>query len=285
MAPPRAASAHKQPVDRSFRLGGISSPLMRWALFQQVMQKLAVVREIDPHRDAAVYAERLLGLHPELFESIDGGPESVRARMAALTIARDHLREVMRLPDYVDELERSLAVMTMSAGSRLVRVTALAYILCTHEHREGLPIGYGLLDDCIAVRGAVLATPGRLPPGSLGRMMVTELLRIRYLGLALPREVLSQTEAALTSSAELAARARGLPNQTLEHAILQVIRQPPTRFPAELALPEPTEPIEVETIMHLLSAKLVELNGETMLFAFADGSQIRREADGVLHDA
>jgi hypothetical protein len=37
---------------------------MRWALFQQVMQKLAVVRQIDPHRDAAVYAERLLGLHP-----------------------------------------------------------------------------------------------------------------------------------------------------------------------------------------------------------------------------
>jgi hypothetical protein len=37
--------------------------------------------------------------------------------------------------------------------------------------------------------------------------------------------------------------------------------------------------------MHLLSAELVELNGETMVFAFADGSKLRREADGVLHDA
>lgn len=259
---------------------------MRWALFQQVMQKLAVVREIDPHRDAAVYAERLLGLHPELFARIDEGAQSVRARMAALTIARDHLREVMRLPEYVDELERSLGVATMSAGSRLVRVTALAYILSNHDlHRDGLPAGYGLLDDCIAVRGAVLATPGRRPPGSLGPFLVTELLRIRYLGLALPREMLCDTEAALTYSAQLAARARGLPNHTLERAILQIIQQPPTRFPAELPLPEPDEPIEVETVMHLLSAELVELGGETMLFAFADGSQIRREADGVLHDA
>jgi hypothetical protein len=259
---------------------------MRWALFQQVMQKLAVVREIDPHRDAAVYAERLLGLHPELFARIDGGPQSVRARMAALSIARDHLREVMRLADYVDELERSLAIATMSAGSRLVRVTALAYILCNHDlHREALPIGYGLLDACIAMRGAVLATPGRRPPGGLGRLLVNELLRIRYLGLALPREVLGETEAALTSSAVLAARARGLPNQTLERAILQVIQQPPNKFPVELPLPEPTEPIEIETIMHLLSAELVELQGETMLFAFTDGSQIRREAEGILHDA
>ena len=261
---------------------------MRWALFQQVMQKLAVVREIDPHRDAAMYAERLLNLHPELFVRIDGGPQSVRARMAALTIARDHLREVMRLPDYVDELERSLAIATMSAGSRLVRVIALAQILSNQGsdlRRGGLPPGYNLLDDCIAMRGAVLATPGRRPPGSLGQWMLGELLRIRYLGLALPREMLATTEAALTYSAELAARARGLPNHILERAILQVIQQPPTRFPVELSLPEPEVPIEVEAVLHLLCAELVRVDGETMLFAFADGSQIRREAEGVLHDA
>jgi hypothetical protein len=259
---------------------------MRWALFRQVMQKLAVVREIDPHRDGAAYAERLLGLHPELFARIDGGRESVRARMAALTIARDHLREVMRLPEYVDELERSLAIATMSAGSRLVRVTALAHILCHHEQaRSDLPAGYDLLDDCIAMRGAVLATPGRRAPATLGQMLLTELLRIRYLGLALPREMLAPTQAALTFSAELAARARGLPNHTLERAILQVVQQPPTRFPAELSLPEPETPIEVETVLPLLSAELADVRGETMLFWFADGSQIRREAEGVLHDA
>jgi hypothetical protein len=208
--------------------------------------------------------------------------------MAALTIARDHLREVMRLPEYVDELERSLAVATMSAGTRLVRVTALAHILCNHGsnlRRGGLPPGYNLLDDCIAMRGAVLATPSRRPPGSLGPWMLGELLRIRYLGLALPREMLAPTKAALTYSAELAARARGLPNHTLERAILQIIQQPPTRFPAELPLPELAEEIEIETVVHLLCAEVVEVRGETMLFAFTDGSQIRREAEGVLHDA
>jgi hypothetical protein len=259
---------------------------MQWALFQQVMRKLVVVRELDPRRDAAAYAERLLGLHPDLFAGIEGGVESVAARMAALKIASDHLREVARLPNYVDELERSLANATMSPGSRLVRVAALAYILCHHDyHHDGLPAGYGLVDDCIAIRGAVLATPGRMPPGSLGRMLVTELLRIRYLGIALPNEVLATTEAALTFSAQLAARTRGLPTHVIEGAIRHLILHPPTKFPAELPLPEPEAAIEIEAVMRLLPAQLVEVAGETLVFAFSDKTKLRREADGVLHEA
>jgi hypothetical protein len=261
---------------------------MRWALFQQVMQKLADVRELDPQREASAYAEHLLHLRPELFARIDGGPHSVRARMAARTIALDHLREVQRLPEQVDELERSLAVATMSPASRLVRVTALAYLLVEHgratTHAERLPAGFALLDDCIALCGAKLATPGRQAPGALGRMLVTELLRIRYLGLALPRELLATCESALTHSAELAARARGLPPHTLERAVLHVVQHPPTTFPAELPLPEPSEPIEIEAMIQFVPAELVECEGETLVFAFEDGARLRREADGLLRE-
>jgi hypothetical protein len=272
-------ASHRRELDyhRSF---------MRWALFQQVMQRLVGVRELDPQRDAAPYAERLLSLHPELFANIDGGAHSVRARMAARTIAVDHLREIKRLPESVDELERSLASATMSPGSRLVRVTALAYVLTSHEsHADRLPPGYALLDDCIAMCGAKLATPGRLAPGSFGRLLLTELLRIRYLGLALPREMLSRTEAALTYSAQLAARARGLPHHVLERAVLQVVQQPPTTFPATLALPEPESPIEIETVLHLVPAEIAELDGDEMVFAFADGTALRRDAQGGLREA
>jgi hypothetical protein len=258
---------------------------MRWALFQQVMQKLASVRELDPRRDAARYAEQLLANRPALFARIEGGTESVAARMAALTIAGDHLREVCRLPTYVDDLERSLAIGSMSASERLVRVAALAYLVCARDLiRDDLPAGYGLIDDCISIHGAVLASPGPRPRG-LGKFVVTELLRIRYLSLAVPDEVLPLTAEAMTHAATLAARTRGLPNATIEAAIRYLVEHPPSEFPAKLPLPEPSESIEVEAMMPLMPGELLEARGEHLLFAFPDGSQLRREAGGALSEA
>ncbi|HVI02700.1 MAG TPA: hypothetical protein VM869_28570 [Enhygromyxa sp.] len=258
---------------------------MRWALFQQVMQKLASVRELDPRRDAARYAEQLLGYRPRLFAQIEGGAESVTARMAALTIAGDHLREVCRLPTYVDELERSLAIATMTPGERLVRVAALAYLVCARDLiRDDLPAGYGLIDDCISIRGAVLATPGPRPRKPLASSLLGELLIIRYLSLAVPEDVLPMTGEALTHAATLAARTRGLPNSTIEAAIRHLVEHPPEEFPATLPLPEPSEPIAVESMLPLTPGELLEARGEHLLFGFPDGSQLRREAGGALSE-
>jgi hypothetical protein len=272
---------------------------MRWALFQQVMHKLASVRELDPRRDAARYAELLLGFHPQMFAPIDGGAESVAARMAALTIAGDHLREICRLPDFVDELERSLAIATMSASDRLVRVAALAYLVCGRDLiRDDLPAGYGLIDDCINMRGAVLATLGPVSSsgrsgsgrsgsgrsGSFGNHLLAELLRIRYLALAVPGPVLPATAEALTSAARLAARTRDLPNAIIEAAIRHLVEHPPNEFPAKLPLPEPIEPIEVESMLPLTPGVLLEARGDNLVFEFSDGSQLRRAAGGLLSD-
>lgn len=256
---------------------------MRWALFQQVMRKLVSVRELDPQRDAARYAEQLLEFHPRLFARIDGGAESVAARMAARTIALDHLGEICRLPSYVDELERSLAIATMSAGDRLVRVAALAYLVCERDLiRDDLPAGYGLVDDCISIRSAVLATPRSR--GGLGRFVHAELLRIRYLALAVPDDVLPAAQRALVEAATLAASTRDLPVATVEAAIRQLIQQPPTQFPAELPLPEPPNPIEIESSISLAPGELIEVAGESLLVEFPDGSRLRREAGGALAD-
>lgn len=258
---------------------------MRWALFQQVMHKLASVRELDPRRDAARYAEQLLAFAPRMFAPIDGGAESVVARMAALTIAGDHLREICRLPTYVDELERSLAIATMTASERLVRVAALAYLVCGRDLiRDDLPAGYGLIDDCISIRGAVLATPGPRPRGGLGQFLLAELLRVRYLALAVPDGVLPATAEALTHAATLAARTRDLPNSMVEAAIRHLVEHPPNEFPARLPLPEPSEPIEVESMLPLTPGELLEARGESLVFGFPDGSQLRRAAGGVLSE-
>lgn len=280
---------------------------MRWALFRQVMQKLASVRELDPQRDAAGFAEQLLGYRPRLFARIEGGAESVTARMAALTIAGDHLREICRLPSYVDELERSLASATMSASDRLVRVAALAYLVCARDLiRDDLPAGYGLIDDCISLRAAVLATrrcatsqprmrwednpqprtqrednsqPRTRPENNF---VLSELLHIRYLSLAVPDDVLPLTGEALTSAATLAARTRDLPSATIEAAIRHLVEHPPTEFPAQLPLLELDQSIEVESMLPLTAGELIEARGENLLFGFDDGSQLRREAGGTL---
>ncbi len=258
---------------------------MRWALFQQVMQKLAGVRVLDPQRDAARYAEQLLEFHPRLFARIDGGVESVAARMAARTIAVDHLRDICRLPDFVDEFENSLATATMSAGQRLVRVAALAYLVCERDLiRDDLPAGYGLVDDCISIRGAVLATPGRRPRGTLGKLLLAELLRIRYLALAVPNDVLPATEQALTHAATLAARTHDVPNSVIEAAIRDLVERPPAEFPTKLPLPEPSEALECESLIRLTPGELVEVRGETLIVEFPDGSLLRREAGGELFD-
>jgi hypothetical protein len=262
---------------------------MRWALFQQVMQKLVVVRELDPQRDAAAYAEQLLAYHPSLFARLDGGPASVAARLAARTIAVDHLGEVCRLPAHVAEIERSLSVATMSAGERLVRIAALAYLVCERDLiRDDLPAGYGLIDDCINIRGAVLATLSSRRPSprrrGFGEILLEELLRIRYLALAVPDDVLAATEAALTHAAQLAVRTRDLPTSTVEAAIRMLIDQPPTEYPAELPLPKPSAAVEVESVLRLTPGELVEARGETLVFAFPDGTTLRREAGGVLSE-
>jgi hypothetical protein len=256
---------------------------MRWALFQQVMQKLVSVRELDPRRDAAGYAEQLLAFHPKLFARIDGGVESVAARMAARTIAIDHLGEVSRLPTYVDELERSLAVATMTSGERLVRVSALAYLVCSHDLiRDDLPAGYGLIDDCITIRGAVLATPSRR--GQRSGAQLDELLRLRYLALAVPDELLAATEAALNHAAALAMQTRELANHVVDAAIRYLVEHPPTEFPAQLPLPEYEPAVAVDSVLSLTPAELVEVRGETLVFAFPDGSTLRREAGGALFE-
>jgi hypothetical protein len=259
---------------------------MRWALFQQVFFKLARIRALDPDRDATAYADVLLAERPELFAELAEGAEGTVARMAARTIARDHLREVCRLPVYVEDLERSLSVATMSASARLVRLWALAYLLVDHDlHRDDRFAGYGLIDDCICVRAAVLATPGALlGRRTLGAQLAGELLRIRYLGVGLPPDLLPGAQQALTHAAELAAQTSELPDHVLEFATRELIQNPPTELPAKLPLPEAAEPHTVESVLQLLPGQLRRAEGETLVLRFADGSQLRREAGGELHD-
>jgi hypothetical protein len=254
---------------------------MQWALFQKVMIKLAAVRELDPERDAARYAEQLIENKPHLFARLPGGSEGVVGRMAARTIAIDHLGEICRLPDEVATLERSLEISTMTASERLVRIAGLAYLVCDRDLlRDDLPAGYGLIDDCIALRGARLATPAVNESDRL----VEDLLTIQYLTAAAPDELLPAIEGALINAAEVALRTRSLPEHVVGSAIRALVDQPPSEFPATLLLPDldPAERRRIETPIELRPGQIVEADRGSLVIEYEGGTRLRRSPEGSL---
>jgi hypothetical protein len=254
---------------------------MQWALFRKVMIKLAGVRELDPERDAARYAEQLMALRPELFSRLPEGTEGLICRMAARTIAVDHLREICRLPQEVATLERSLEISTMTASERLVRIAGLAYLVCDRDLlRDDLPAGYGLIDDCIALRGARLATPAVNESDRL----VEDLLTIQYLSVAAPDPLLPAIEAALVNAAEVAIRTRSLPDHVVGSAIRALVEQPPSEFPATLLLPalDPKDRQQLETPLELRPGQLIEADRGSLLIEYFGGTRLRRATDGTL---
>jgi hypothetical protein len=254
---------------------------MQWALFRKVMIKLAGVRELDPERDAARYAEQLMMLRPELFSRLPGGAEGLSGRMAARTIAVDHLREICRLPQEVALLERSLEISTMTASERLVRIAGLAYLVCDRDLlRDDLPAGYGLIDDCIALRGARLATPAV----NEGDRLVEDILMIQYLSVAAPDPLLPAIEAALINAAEVGLRTRYLPDHVVGTAIRALVDQPPSEFPASLLLPalDPETHQQLATPVELRPGQLVEAERGSLVIEYLNGTRLRRSPDGTL---
>lgn len=253
---------------------------MQWALFNQVLVKLASLAGLHPTRDAASYADRLLAEHPHLFARMDGGVEGVSARMAARTIATDHLHEICALPSLVRELQGSLANATLEPSERLVRMVGLAYLVCEQDLiSDDLPYGLGFIDDCIVIRGARIGTPA----ASGADHFADDLQTIAYLSLAVPDDLLADTERALAAAAELWIRTRTLPAHTIEHATRRLIEQPPPSFPPTLELP-PTdsEPPRVAAPIELRRGQLVSASAEGELtFEFPTGT-LRRHADGKL---
>jgi uncharacterized membrane protein YkvA (DUF1232 family) len=236
---------------------------MRWELFGQITRKLVAVRDFEPR----------------LFERLDGGAESVVARMAARTLALDHVREVCGLPRAVEALQRSMANATMGAGERLVRVAALAYLVCENDLiRDDLPAGFGFVDDCIALRGARLATSNVLGTDHFAE----DLTMIHYLSVAVPDELLPAVEAALALAAELEIRTRTLPNAIVELAIRELIDHPPTEYPPKLLLPDYEPGREVPSPLQLSAGEIVEADSGLLVIEFSDGTRLRRDPDGTL---
>ncbi|NVB39890.1 hypothetical protein G6O69_18750 [Pseudenhygromyxa sp. WMMC2535] len=252
---------------------------MQWVLFQRVMQKLVGIRELDPERDAPRYAEELLARNPALFEALEGGASGPAAIVAAHEIARDHVREVSLLPRLCDDLQRSVSTAALTAGERLVRLMGLAYLTCGHDLiHDDLPAGYGLIDDCIALHGAAMATAALASP----RYVAQQRQRIRYLSVAVTDELREQLHAVLIRAAEVALVCEDLPDYAVELTIRDLIEAPPADLPMEFGLPRRSASPKLIAALALPNPRLIEARGRSLHFRFSDGSQIHRGPGGVL---
>lgn len=253
---------------------------MQWRLFAQVMVKLAQVREFTQERDAPLYAAYLRANRPELFAHLDNGPDGVPAHLAAAILARDHMREICELPRAVESLQTSMDNSTMSASERLVRLAALAYLVCENDIlSDDLPAGAGLIDDCIMLRGARLATSTVLGTDYFAE----DLTQIQYLSVAVPEQLLPIIESALVHAATVAVRTRDLPQASIELVIRELIEHPPAHFPPGMALPEAKNLPPVDSALALTPARIVEVTRTELTIEFLDGTRLHRNHDGELH--
>ena len=253
---------------------------MQWQLFAKVMVKLAEVRSYSVERDAPRYASHLLTHRSDLFAQLEGGPRGVPARLAADIIARDHMREICALPQVVESIQNSMDNSTMSASERLVRLAALAYLVCDNDILpDDLPAGSGLIDDCITLRGARLATSTVLGTDYFAE----DLVQIHYLSAAVPPRVLPTIESVLVHAATIAFQTRSLPDAVIEIAIRELIEHPPDHFPPGMALPDLESMPTVESPLHLVPAQVISATRTSLVIEFPDIGRLRRTADGGLN--
>ncbi len=244
---------------------------MRWLLLQQVMQKLVVVGELDPQRDATGLAERLLEIRPELFARLHG----TAAPLAALAIARKVLPELCRLPELARAVEASIGSPYASPGSRFAQMVALAYLACEQDLiPDALPHGAGLVDDCIALYAAKVVP--LIEFGRLGERLTDAMLPVRWLSLAVPTDALPGLEALLRQIAELALHADQVPSSLIGLALQTLLEQPPEqlRGPLEIELPD-RAPLP-EALVKAFSLPLGQVvEADELVIEFADGGLLR----------
>ena len=252
---------------------------MQWQLFAKVMVKLAQVREYTVERDAPRYAAHLRRHRADLFARLEGGANGVPAILAADLLARDHMREICGLPQVVESLQNSMDNATMTASERLVRLAALAYLVCDSDLiADDLPGGVGLVDDCITLRGARLATSTVLGTDYFAE----DLVHIHYLSVAVPPAMLPTIESVLVHAATLAFRTRSIPDAVLEYAIRDRIEHPPCQFPPGMALPDVESMPAVETPLPLVPGQIIEATRTSLVIDFPDVGRLRRTPDGKL---
>ena len=228
-------------------------------LLDEVVEGIAA---LDPDGAAPRFAGELTRARPDLF----AGEGEVTRRTAAA-----QLTLVCGLPALVEAVRTAAAQPATHPAVRCALVGALAYLVQPRDLvPDDAPAGYGFVDDCLLLRGAVSDYFDLLPapPASIER----ERLQLRLLALAVPRDRLGDLQEALGGIWRLFQRLLLLPPGEVE-ATRRAMESDPLAFALPGAAPDPaTPPAAPGPDIRIVGGPVdIRLEDDTLLVCFQDG--------------
>jgi uncharacterized membrane protein YkvA (DUF1232 family) len=132
-------------------------------LVQKVITSIAALDAGAEGRDVAAFAKQLRDARPGLFAQV-GDEES--AERASRAVAAAMLRVIGEIPQIVEAMMSAIDRRTTDPAVRGALIGALAYLVQPRDLLpDGLPGGFGFIDDCVILRATVTEFLDFLPRG------------------------------------------------------------------------------------------------------------------------
>jgi uncharacterized membrane protein YkvA (DUF1232 family) len=162
-------------------------------LVQQVINAVAALDPGVDGRDATAFASQLRAARPDLFSQLG---EAGRGELASRVIAGAMLRVIGEIPLIVEAMMSAIDRRTTDPAVRCALIGALAYLVQPRDLLpDGLPGGFGFIDDCVILRATVTEFLDFLPHGFTNAERERRLLEL--LAVAIPPSRLPEFQAAV----------------------------------------------------------------------------------------
>jgi uncharacterized membrane protein YkvA (DUF1232 family) len=245
-----------------------------------VKQVISAVEALDPRpegRDVPAFAAQLRAARPELFDPL-GGPE--RGDAAARAMAGAMLRVIGEIPQIVEAMLSAVDRRTTDPAVRCALVGALAYLVQPRDLMpDGLPGGFGFVDDCVILRATVTEFLDFLPRGFTTAERERRLLEL--LAVAIPPPRLPEFQAAVEEIWLAFHTMLWRTEEEIETLVARISADPlGTTLPAadRISIPLPPGP----RLSLAPGTEAVTFDGARLELRFAKGGVVRVAANGEI---
>jgi len=154
-------------------------------LVQQVITAVAALDSGADGRDVPAFASQLLAARPDLFARIG---DTERAELASRAVAGAMLAVIGEIPQIVEAMMSAIDRRTTDPAVRCALIGALAYLVQPRDLLpDGLPGGFGFIDDCVILRATVTEFLDFLPRGFTTAERERRLLELLAVAIPPPR--------------------------------------------------------------------------------------------------
>lgn len=162
------------------------------SLVQKVIAAVDALDKSTGGRDVPAFAELLRAARPDLFPPSD----DERSELTSRAVAGAMLRVIGEIPQIVDAMLNAVDRKTTDPAVRCALTGALAYLVQPRDLLpDGLPGGFGFIDDCVILRATITEFLEFLPRGFTTVERERSLLEL--LAVAIPPPQLPDFQAAV----------------------------------------------------------------------------------------